>query len=90
MDSLAQRHLGVKTIGYEEVAGKGAGQIGFDQVTLERATAVLGRGCRYHPAACIAGCIPIIEPTRSSPLIYRQIEMPVTQVLFDDGAASAC
>ncbi len=28
MDSLALRHLGIKTIKYEEVAGKGAGQIG--------------------------------------------------------------
>ncbi|MET5012470.1 hypothetical protein AAHH80_35255, partial [Burkholderia pseudomallei] len=28
MDSLALRHLGVKTIKYEDVAGKGAQQIG--------------------------------------------------------------
>ena len=38
MDSLAQRHLGVKTIAYEEVVGKGAGQIPFDQVSVEQAT----------------------------------------------------
>ena len=38
MDSLAERHLGVKTITYDEVAGKGAAQIGFDQVAVERAT----------------------------------------------------
>jgi DNA polymerase-1 len=37
MDSLALRHLGIKTIKYEEVAGKGAGQIGFDEVALEQA-----------------------------------------------------
>ena len=38
MDSLATRFLGAKTISYEEVAGKGASQIRFDQVDLERAT----------------------------------------------------
>ena len=31
MDSLAERHLGMKTIRYEEVCGKGVHQIGFDQ-----------------------------------------------------------
>ena len=39
MDNLAWRHLGVKTITYAEVAGKGAKQIGFDQVGIEDATA---------------------------------------------------
>ena len=38
MDSLAQRHLGIKTIQYEEVCGKGVHQIGFDQVDLKTAT----------------------------------------------------
>ena len=38
MDSLAMRHLGAKTILYEEVAGKGASSISFDQVGVERAT----------------------------------------------------
>ncbi len=37
MDSLASRHLGVKTIGYADVAGKGAGHIGFDQVAIDKA-----------------------------------------------------
>src|SRR5215831_16281679 len=34
---LASRHLDLKTIGYSEVAGNGASQIGFDQVAIERA-----------------------------------------------------
>jgi DNA polymerase-1 len=38
MDSLAERHLGMKTIRYEEVCGKGVHQIGFDQVDLKIAT----------------------------------------------------
>src|SRR5690606_32347319 len=38
MDSLALRHLGVKTIPYSDVCGKGAKQIGFDEVAVDRAT----------------------------------------------------
>ena len=39
MDNLAWRHLNVKTIAYADVTGKGAAQIGFDQVSIEDATA---------------------------------------------------
>ena len=50
MDSLAFRHLGVRTISYDEVTGKGASRICFDQVDIERATAICGRGCGHHLA----------------------------------------
>ncbi|HZF22985.1 MAG TPA: 5'-3' exonuclease H3TH domain-containing protein, partial [Burkholderiales bacterium] len=42
MDSLAARHLGIKTISYDEVTGKGASRIPFEQVALERATEYSG------------------------------------------------
>ena len=38
MDSLAWRQLDWKTLTYDEVCGKGAEQICFDQVSVERAT----------------------------------------------------
>ena len=80
MDTLAARHLGEKTIKFEEVCGKGANQIGFDQVDIERA-------CRYaaedaditlrlhrnlHPAL-------VAEPNLES--VYRDIEMPLLPIL---------
>ncbi|MEN8176253.1 MAG: 5'-3' exonuclease H3TH domain-containing protein, partial [Pseudomonadota bacterium] len=37
MDSLAQKYLQHRTIKYEDVAGKGARQISFDQVPLDQA-----------------------------------------------------
>ena len=37
MDSVARHYLGVETIHYEDVAGKGAKQIGFNEVDLETA-----------------------------------------------------
>lgn len=38
MDELAQRYLDYATIPFEAVCGKGAGQICFDEVTIEKAT----------------------------------------------------
>ncbi|HEX5864009.1 MAG TPA: DNA polymerase I, partial [Casimicrobiaceae bacterium] len=37
MDSTAKKYLGIDTIRYEDVAGKGAKQIGFNQVSIETA-----------------------------------------------------
>ena len=82
MDSLAQRHLGVKTIGYEEVAGKGAAQIAFEQVSVEQATEYSAEDAditlQLHRAL-----YPLISADQKLAFIYDQIEMPVMQVLFD-------
>jgi DNA polymerase I len=81
MDNLAQRHLGVKTITYEEVAGKGAAQIDFDQVPVERAAEYSGEDAdivlQLHRRL-----YPDIERDDKLAFIYRQIEMPVMEVLF--------
>lgn len=37
MDALAEKYLGHKTVHYEEIAGKGARQLTFDQINLEEA-----------------------------------------------------
>ncbi|MEO6023033.1 MAG: DNA polymerase I [Burkholderiales bacterium] len=80
MDSLASRHLDVKTIKFEEVAGKGANQIGFDQVSIETATEYSAEDAditlqlhrHLHPQ---------VERDAKLNFIYRDIEMPVMQVL---------
>ena len=80
MDDLALRHLGVKTITFEEVAGKGAGQIGFDQVSVERAAEYAAEDAditlQLHRAL-----FPQIEGDAKLAKIYREIEMPVMTVL---------
>ncbi len=80
MDNLASRHLGVKTITYEEVAGKGAGHIGFDQVTLERAAEYAAEDAditlQLHRVL-----YPQIEGDARLAKIYLDIEMPVMEVL---------
>ncbi|MDD5240878.1 MAG: DNA polymerase I [Sulfuricella sp.] len=81
MDSLALRHLGAKTITYAEVAGKGAKQIGFDQVDIDTATRYAAEDAditlQLHQAL-----YPQIEPDARLNHIYRNIEMPLLDVLF--------
>jgi len=80
MDALAERHLGYTTIKYEAVCGKGAKQITFDQVDLERATAYAAEDAdvtlRLH--AALAPRLAA-EPALAS--VYRDIEMPLVPVL---------
>src|SRR5437868_1873143 len=80
MDSLALRHLGVKTIKYEDVAGKGAKQIGFDEVALEQAAAYAAEDAditlQLHQAL-----YPQAAREAGLERVYRDIEMPVSLVL---------
>jgi DNA polymerase I len=80
LESDAQRYLGVKTLTYQEVAGKGAKQIPFDQVSLERATEFAAQEAavtlRLHEALWpqLAGIPPLAG-------LYEQIEQPLLPVL---------
>ncbi|BAO89413.1 DNA polymerase I [Caballeronia cordobensis] len=80
MDNLALRHLGVKTIKYEDVAGKGASQIGFDEVPLEKAAAYAAEDAditlRLHHAL-----YPQVAQEEGLLRVYRDIEMPTSRVL---------
>jgi len=80
MDSLALRHLGIKTIKYEEVAGKGAGQIGFDEVALAQAAEYAAEDAditlRLHQAL-----YPQVAADEGLQRVYRDIEVPTSRVL---------
>lgn len=81
MDSLAARHLGVKTITYDEVTGKGAKRIGFDQVDLELATAYAAEDAditlRLHGVLSAQ-----LQADARLQHVYADIEMPAREVLF--------
>jgi len=81
MDDLAMRHLGVKTITYEEVAGKGAKQVSFNQVAVEQACEYAAEDAditlQLHETL-----YPQIAQDEKLAFIYRQIEMPVSGILF--------
>ncbi len=81
MDSLAARHLGVKTITYEEIAGKGAQQIGFDQVDVDTATDYSAEDAditlQLHQTLW-----PQIEQDEALKRVYSTIELPLVPVLL--------
>lgn len=80
MDSLALRHLARKTISYEEVCGKGASQIGFDQVDIERATAYAAEDADITLQLHLA-MWPQVEHDNKLRFIYDKIEVPTSIVL---------
>ncbi|MGE5713372.1 MAG: DNA polymerase I [Betaproteobacteria bacterium] len=82
MDSLAERHLGRKTITFTEVCGKGANQLRFDEVALDRATEYAAEDAEVTLALHHA-LWPHIEPNEKLRSIYQDIELPVAQVLFE-------
>ena len=82
MDSLAKRHLGITTIPYTDVCGKGAKQLCFDQVAVERATEYAAEDAditlRLHRKLW-----PQLEAVPALAALYRDIELPAMKVLFD-------
>ncbi len=81
MDSAAQRYLGIKTIQLEDVAGKGAKQIAFNQVDVDRAAGyaaeVADATLRLHLALW-----PQIEALPGLKTVYETIEQPLVPVLY--------
>ncbi len=80
MDTLAKKYLGVDTIHFEDVAGKGAKQIPFAQVDVQRAAEYAAEDAditlRLHRAlwSKLEG-----EPRLRS--IFTEVEMPLVPVL---------
>jgi DNA polymerase-1 len=81
LGSLALRHLGRPTIAYEDVCGKGAKQIGFDEVDVARATEYAAEDAEVTLAVHQA-LWPRLEADAGSRYVYEAIEMPVSRVLF--------
>jgi len=80
LGNLALRHLGLSTISYTDVVGKGAKQICFDQVDLETAARYAAEDAditlRVHREFA-----PELAAQAGLQHVYRDIELPVMQVL---------
>jgi len=80
LSSLADRHLGRKGIDYEDLCGKGAKQIPFSQVDVERASHYSGEDSemtlQVHQAL-----YPRIAANPGLKFVYESIEMPTSAVL---------
>jgi len=81
LGTLAERHLQLPTISYDEVTGKGAQRIGFEQVSVERATEYSAEDAdvtlRLHQ--CL---YPRVQAESGLEYVYRSIELPAREVLF--------
>lgn len=81
LGQLCSRHLGLETIAYTDLCGKGAKQIGFDQVDLERAATYAAEDAdvtlRVHQALH-----PRFAGEKGLSYIYHDIEMPARQVIW--------
>jgi len=81
LGQLCSRHLGLETIAYEELCGKGAKQIGFDQVDIERAATYSAEDAdvtlRVHEVLH-----PQFADEAGLSRIYHEIEMPARQVVW--------
>jgi DNA polymerase-1 len=82
MDSVAKHYLGIDTIKYETVAGKGAKQIGFDQVPVENASAYAAEDAdvtlRMHQALW-----PQLTAEPKLRALYEDIEQPLSVLLLE-------
>jgi DNA polymerase I len=80
MDSLALKYLGQKTIHFEEIAGKGAKQLRFNQIKLEEAGPYAAEDAdvtlRLHQALW-----PRLEHEGGLGAVFSDIEMPLVPVL---------
>jgi DNA polymerase I len=80
MGSLAKRHLNRDSISFESVAGKGASQITFDQVSIDIATRYSSEDAEMtmHLHEFL---YPQIAADEKLKLIYDSIELPSSRVL---------
>jgi DNA polymerase-1 len=81
MDSTAARYLGVSTLKFEDVAGKGVKQLTFDQVPIERAAKYSAEDAdvtlRLHQALW-----PQVQSVPALERLYEEIEQPLVPVLM--------
>jgi DNA polymerase-1 len=81
MDSTAACYLGIKTITYEDVAGKGAKQLTFNQVPVDKASEYAAEDaditlCLHHTLWPQLGAFPQLRK------LYEELEQPLVPVLL--------
>ena len=81
LGNLASRHLGLKSVSYDDVTGKGVSRISFAEVPIEKAADYSAEDAdltlRVH-----ASLAPRLAEEPRLDSIYRDIELPVAEVLF--------
>jgi DNA polymerase-1 len=81
MESTVEKYLGIKTIDYEDVAGKGAKQITFNQVAVDRAAEYSAEDADATLQLHLT-LWPQIEALPTLKSVYETIEQPLLPVLY--------
>src|SRR3984885_5846321 len=81
MDSTVEKYLGIKTIHFEDVAGKGAKQITFNQVDVDRAAEYSAEDADVTLQLHLK-LWPQIEALPALKSVYETIEQPLVPVLY--------
>ncbi|MFT6194470.1 MAG: DNA polymerase-1 [Cognaticolwellia sp.] len=80
MDTLAEKYLGYKTVHFEDIAGKGAKQLTFNQIEIEKAGHYAAEDAditmRLHQAI-----YPQLAKVSAQLSVFTDIEMPLLPVL---------
>jgi DNA polymerase-1 len=80
MDDLAQKYLDYTTVGFEDIAGKGANQLTFNQIDLEKASFYAAEDAditlRLHETLW-----PQLRSEPSLQSVFENIEIPLIPVL---------
>jgi len=80
MDSLASRYLDIVTTKFEDIAGKGAGQLTFNQIALEEAAPYAAEDAditlRLHETLW-----PQLQKEGALASVFTEIELPLLSVL---------
>lgn len=80
MDSLAKKYLGIGTVKFEDVAGKGKKQLTFNQIELDKASHYAAEDAditlRLHHVLW-----PKLSAEPMLKALYEDLELPVLQVL---------
>ncbi|HJN52055.1 MAG: DNA polymerase I [Pseudomonadales bacterium] len=80
MDDLALKYLGLRTIHFEDIAGKGAKQLTFNQIDLDKAAEYAAEDAditlRLHNALW-----PKLEREQKLQKLFEEIEVPLIPVL---------
>ncbi|WP_060975572.1 DNA polymerase I [Neisseria mucosa] len=80
LDELSERWLGLETITYESLCGKGAKQIGFADVAIEQATEYAAQDADF--ALRLEAHLRAQMDAKQLEM-YEKMELPVAQVLFE-------
>ena len=80
MDSLAEHYLGITTIHFEDIAGKGAKQLTFNQINIEQAGPYAAEDAditlRLHQHLW-----PQLQQSKTLQNLYSNLEIPLIPVL---------